>query len=153
MIGGERRVGCIGRLGLTYIHSVQSSSVSQSCPTSCNPMDCSIPGLSVHLQPQSLLSDAIQQSNPLLVPFSSHLQSFPASGSFQMSQLFASYGQTIGASASVLPMNIQGRFPLGLTGLASLYPRDSQESSPASQFEKINSLVLSLLHSPTHIHT
>ena len=53
-----------------------------------------------------------------VVPFSSHLQSFPASGSFQMSQLFASGGQSIGdsASASVLPMNIQDWFPLGWTG-------------------------------------
>ena len=55
-------------------------------------------------------------------PFSSHLQSFPASGSFPMSHLFASSHQSIGASASasVLPMNIQGWFPLGLTGLISL---------------------------------
>ena len=53
-----------------------------------------------------------------VVPFSSHLQSFPASGSFQMSQFFASGGQSIGvsASASVLPMNIQDWFPLGWTG-------------------------------------
>ena len=52
-------------------------------------------------------------------PFSSRLQSFPASGSFPMCWLFASGGQSIGtsASASVLPMNIQGWFPLGLTGL------------------------------------
>ena len=57
-----------------------------------------------------------------VVPFSSRLQSFPASGSFPMSQLFASGGQSIWASAlaSVLPMNIQGRFPLGLTDLISL---------------------------------
>ena len=57
-----------------------------------------------------------------VIPFSSHHQSFPASGSFPMSQLFASGGQSIGApaSASVLPMNIQGWFPLGLTGLISL---------------------------------
>ena len=56
-----------------------------------------------------------------VVPFSSHLQSFPALGSFQMSQLFTSGGQSIGASASasVLPMNIQGWFPLGLNGLIS----------------------------------
>ena len=56
-----------------------------------------------------------------VVPFSAHLQSFPASGSFQMSQLFASGGQTIGvsASASVLPMNIQDWFPLGWTGWIS----------------------------------
>ena len=54
-------------------------------------------------------------------PFSSCLQSFPASGSFPMSQFFASGGQSIGvsASASVLPMNIQGWFPLGLTGWIS----------------------------------
>ena len=57
-----------------------------------------------------------------VVPFSSCPQSFPASRSFQMSQLFASGGQSIGvsASASVLPMNIQDRSPLGLTGLISL---------------------------------
>ena len=60
-----------------------------------------------------------------VVPFSSHLQSFPASGSFQMSQFFASSGQSIGisSSASVLPMNIQDWFPLGLTGLISLQSR------------------------------
>ena len=52
---------------------------------------------------------------------------FLASGSFPMSQLFESGGQRIGASASVLPMTIQGWFPLGLTGLISCYPRDSQE--------------------------
>ena len=57
-----------------------------------------------------------------VVPFSSHLQSFPASGSFPVSWLFASGGQSIGASASasVLPMNVQGWFPLGLVGLFSL---------------------------------
>ena len=57
-----------------------------------------------------------------VLPFSSHLQSFPASGSFQMSQLFASAGQHVGvsASASVLPMNIQDWFPLGWTGWISL---------------------------------
>ena len=57
-----------------------------------------------------------------VVPFSSCLQSFPASGSFLMSQLFTSGGQSIGASASisVLPMNIRDWFPLGLTGLISL---------------------------------
>ena len=48
-----------------------------------------------------------------VIPFSSCLQSFLVSGSFPMSQLFTSYGQSIGASASVLPMNIQGWFPLG----------------------------------------
>ena len=57
---------------------------------------------------------------------------FPASGSSSVSQLLASSGQSTGASAlaPVLPMNIQGWFPLGLTGLSSCCPRDSQESSP-----------------------
>ena len=55
-----------------------------------------------------------------LIRFSSCLQSFPAAGSFPMNQLFAAGGQSIGASASVLPMNIQGLFPLGWTGLISL---------------------------------
>ena len=52
-----------------------------------------------------------------VIPFSSYLQSFPASGSFPMSRLFALGGRSIGALAIVLPMNIQGWFPLGLTGL------------------------------------
>ena len=68
------------------------------------------------------VGDAIQPSHPLLSPFSSHLQSFLAPGSFPMSQFFASCGQSIGASvsASVLPMNIQDWFPLGWIGLISL---------------------------------
>ena len=71
-----------------------------------------------------------------VVPFSFCLQSFPVSWSFPMNWLFASHGQSIGAwaSASVLPMNIQGWFPLGLTGLISLQSKDSQESSQATQF-------------------
>ena len=58
-----------------------------------------------------------------VIPFSSCLQSFPASGSFPASLLFTSGGQSIGASASVLPVNIQGWFPLGLTDLISLQSR------------------------------
>ena len=90
-----------------------------------------------------------------IVPFSSCPLSFPASGSFPVSWFFASGSQSIGASssASVFPMNIQGWFPLGLTGLISLTSKDSQESSPAPQFESINSLVLRLLYWPTHIFT
>ena len=88
--------------------------------------------------------------------FSFCLQSFPASGSFPMSQFFASGGQSSGASASasILPMNIQGWFPLGLPSLISLQSKDSQESSPAAQFESINSSVLRLLLWPnSHICT
>ena len=86
-----------------------------------------------------------------VVPFSSHLQSFPEKGSFQMSQFFTSSGQSIGVSAStsVLPMNIQYWFLYnGLVGLPCS-PRDSQESSPTPQFKSINSSALSFLYSPT----
>ena len=64
-----------------------------------------------------------------VVPFSSCLQSFPASGSFQMSQFFPSGGQSIGVSASDLPMNIQDWFPSGWNGWISLQSKDSQEDS------------------------
>ena len=68
-----------------------------------------------------------------VIPVSSCLQSFPASGSFPMSQFSASGGQSTGTSTSVLPMNIQDWFSLGLTGLISFSPRDTQESSPTPQ--------------------
>ena len=105
-------------------------SVAQSCPTLCDPMYCSIPGFPIlhHLlelvQTHSIKSVMPSDHLILCVPFPSYLQSFPASGSFLMSRLFTSGGQRIGASASasasVLPMNIQGWFPLELTGLISL---------------------------------
>ena len=80
-----------------------------------------------------------------LVPFSSFLQSFPASGSFLMSWLFASGGQSIGVStsASVFAMNIQGWFPLGFDLLAV------QGTSPTPQLKSSSSSVLSFLYGPT----
>ena len=86
-----------------------------------------------------------------VVPFSSCLQSFPASGSFQRSQLFTSAGQNIGVSAStsVLPMNIQDWSLLEWTVGSLCSPRDSQESSPTPRFKSINSLAISFLYSPT----
>ena len=94
-------------------------------------MDCSTPGFSVHHQLLKFTQTHVHRVNEWchptisssVVPFSSHPQSFPASGSFPMSQFFASGGQSIGALASVLPMNIQDWFPLGLTGLISLPSR------------------------------
>ena len=81
-----------------------------------------------------------------VVPFSSSLQSFPASGSFLMSQLFSSGGKSIGVLASsVFPMNIQDWFSLGWTGWVSMLSKDSQESSPTPQFKSINSSALSFL--------
>ena len=97
--------------------------------------------------------ESVMPSNHLILccPLLLLPQSFPPSGSFHMSQFFASGGQRIGvsASASVLPMTIQDGFPLGLTGWISLQSKDSQESSLSSQFKSINSLVLSFLYSPT----
>ena len=86
-----------------------------------------------------------------VIPFSSLLQSFPASGSFQMSQLFTSRGQSIAvsASASALPMNIQDWFPLGWIGWISLQSKGSQESSPPPQCKSINSSAFRFLYSPT----
>ena len=88
-----------------------------------------------------------------VAPFSSCPQSFPASGSLSMSQLFTSGSQNNGASASssVLAMNIQGWFPLGLTGWISLQSRNSQESSPTPQFKSTISSVFSLLYGSTLI--
>ena len=85
-----------------------------------------------------------------VVPFSSRLQSFPASGSFPMSQLFTSGGQSIGASAlaSVLPMNIQDWFPLGLTGWISLQLKGLSRVFSNTTVKKHNSSVLSLLYGP-----
>ena len=91
-----------------------------------------------------------------IVPFLSCLQSFPASGSFPLSQLFASGGQSVGASASasVFPMNIQGWFPLDSLVWFPFCPRDSQESSLEPQFKGIHSSMLSLFYCPniTSVH-
>ena len=90
------------------------------------------------------------------VPFSSCLQSFPASGSFSMSQFFESGCQSIGASvtASVLPMNIQDWFPLGWTGLTSLQSKGLFESSPNTTVQKHQFFGTQLsLWSNSHIHT
>ena len=105
-------------------------SVTQWCPPLCDPMDYSTPGLPVHHQLPELAQTrpSSQWYHPTIsssiIPFSSCLQSFPAAGSFLMSWLFASGGQSIGTSASVLPMNIQAWFPLGLTYLISLQSRN-----------------------------
>ena len=81
-----------------------------------------------------------------VIPFSSHLHCFPASGSFQMSQFFTSGGQNIGGSFQwIIRTDLMED---GLVG-SPCSPRDSPESSPTPQFQSINSLVLSSLYSPT----
>ena len=135
---------CRWRSSFKYLP--QFSSVAQSCPTLCDPMNCRTPGLPVHHQlPRSTqthvhwVGDAIQPSHPSsVVPFSSCPQSFPASGSFQMSQLFASGGQSIGvsASASVLPINNQDWFPLEWTGWISLQSKGLSRVFSNTTFQK-----------------
>ena len=111
--------------GFGGVSSLLLCPVTQLCAALCSSMDCSTPASSVlHCLPGFTqthvhwVGDAISSSG---VPFSSRPQSFLASGSFPVSQLFTSGGQSIGASASalVLLMNIQSWFPL-LTGLISL---------------------------------
>ena len=101
-------------------------SVANSCPTLLTPWTATHQAfLSFTISWSLLKLTSIESVMPptissSVVPFSSCLQSFPASGSSLMSQLFASGGQSIGASASVFPMNIQDWLSLGLTGLISL---------------------------------
>ena len=116
---------------LILIH-VYCCAVAQSHPNLCNTMDRSMTGLCPSPSPWACgnSSPLCQWCHPTIsssvVPFSSCLQSFPASGSFLMSQCFESGGWNIGASASasVLPMNIQDWFLLGLIGLVSLQPKE-----------------------------
>ena len=96
--------------------------------------------------------ELVMLTNHLILcrPLLSCPQSFPASGSFPMNRLFTSGGQSLGASASVPPMNFQGWFPLGLTGLTSLH---SKGVFCNTTIQKYQSSVLSLLYGPTIIST
>ena len=140
---------------------VQFSSVAQSCLTLCNRMDCSMPGLPVHHQLPEFtqthvhrVGDAIQPSS--VISFSSCPQSLQASGSLQMSQFFASGGQSIGVSASALalPMNIQDSSPLGWTGWISLQSKGLSRvfSNTTVQKHQFFGAQLSS-QSDSHIHT
>ena len=147
---------------ITFVNSVQLSSVTQSCPTRCNPMNHSTPGLPVHHQlrvhPNACpLSRWCHQAiSSSVIPFSSCPQSFPAWGSFQMSQLFPSDGQSIGVSAlaSVLPMNTQDWSPLGWTGWISLQCKGLSRVFSNTTVQKHQLFgVQPSLWSNSHIHT
>ena len=139
----------------------QFSSVAQSCPTLCDPWTAALQAsLSItnswDLLRLMSIESVMSSLSSFVVPFSFHLQSFPSSGSFPMSQFFASGGQSTrpSASASVLLINIQDWLPLGLMVWSPCSPRDSQESSPTPQLKSINSSAVSLLYGPaiTSIH-
>ena len=95
--------------------------------------------------------EAVMLSKHLILyqPLSSCPQYFPALGSFPMNQFFASGGQIIGASASASVLNIQGWFPLGLTGLISILSKRLSKVFSNITIRNINSLALSLFYSPT----
>ena len=138
------------------------NSVVQSCLILCDPVDCSMPGFPAHHQFPELaqtyvhwVSDAIQPSHPL---------SSPSPPAFSLSQ-HQSLFQWVSSShqvAKILELQLQHQsfqwifrthFFSDLLVRWSCSPRDSQESSPTLQFKSINSLVLSFLFGPTHIHT
>ena len=142
---------------------IQFSSVTQPCLTHSNLMDCNTPGLPVHHQ----LLEFTFNSCPLsrwchpaisssVIPFSSGLQSFPASGYFQISQFFTSGGQSIGvsASAAVLPKNTQDWYPVGWTGWISLQSKGLSRVFSNTTVQKHQFFSTRLLsQSNFHIHT
>ena len=139
-------------------HKIQYSSVTQSRPTLCDPMDCSMPAFPVHHQLLEFIqthvhrvSDAIQPSHPLSSP------SPPAPNPSQHQSLFqwvnSSHEVAKGLEFQLQHHSLQRNLRAdllqnGLVG-SPCSPRDSQESSPTSQFKSINSLVFSFHHSPT----
>ena len=155
-------ITCTPETITTLLINYQFSSVAQSCPNLCDPMNRSTPGLPVHHQLPEFtqthvhrVSDAIQLSHPVSSPSPSALNP-SASGSFTMSQLFAWGGQNTGvsASASVLPMNTQDWSPLGWSDWISLQSKGLSRvfSNTTVQKHQFFSAQLSS-QSNSHIHT
>ena len=138
--------------------SLQFSSVGQSCPTLCNPMDCSTPGFPVHHQLLEIaqihvhqVGEATQPSHPLSSPslptinLSQYQGLFKwVSSSHQVTKILEFHLQH-----QVLPMNIQDWFPLGLTSLISVQSKGLSRVFPTPQLKNINALTLSFLYIPT----
>ena len=135
---------------IQFSHSVVSDSLQLHEPQHAR-LPCPSQTPRVYPNPCPLSRWRHPTISSFVVPFSSCPQSFPASGSFQMSQLFPSGGQSTGVSAltPALPMNTQAWSPLGWIGGSPCSPRDSQKSSPTPQFKSFNSSALSFLYSPT----
>ena len=158
---GEQTQSHFGDSSFTCLKCTCCRSVAKLCPILCNPMDYSMPGSLSSTIPQSLLKfmsiKSVILSKHLIsaTPFSFCLQSFPASGSFSVSALFELGGQSTGtsASASVLPMNIQGWFPLGLSGFFFLQSKGLSRVFANTTIQKHQNSSFSLLYGPTHIHT
>ena len=138
--------------------SVQFSSVTQSCPTLCDPMDCSTPGFPVHHQLPELaqthvpqVGDAIQPPHPLSSPSPLALNLSQHQGLFKWVSSSQSGGQSIGVSAStsVLPMNIQDWFPLGWTVWISLRSKGLWRVFSSTIVQKHKFFGAHFLYSPT----
>ena len=141
-----------------FSHSVVSDSLRPHEPQHTRP-PCPSPAPGVYPNSCPLSQWCHPTISSSIIPFSSCPRSSPASGSFQMSQLFTSGGQSIGVSAltSILPMNTQAWFPLGWTGWISLQSKGFSRVFSNTTVKSINSSVLSFLYSPTltsmHDHT
>ena len=134
--------------------SVMSDSLQPHEPQHARP-PCPSPTSGVYSNSYPLSRWCHPMVSSLVIPFSSYLQSFPASGSFQMNKFFASGGQSIGVSASAydLPMNIQDWFPLRSTGWISLQSKGlSRVFNTTVQKHQFFGAQLSL-YSNSHIHT
>ena len=141
----------------------QFSSVTQSCLTLCDPVDCSTPGFPVYhqlLEPTQThvhyVGDAIQPSHPLSSPSPPAFDLSQHQGILQWVGSSHQVAKSIGASASasVLPVNIQDWFPLGWTSWISLQSKGLSRVFSKPQFKSISSSALSFLYSPalTSIH-
>ena len=140
-------VFCMALSSVQFSRSVVSDSLQpHESQHARPPCPSPTPGVHSNSSPSSRWCHPAISSS--VVPFSSCPQSLPASESFPMSQLFAWGGQSIGVSAlaSFFPKKSQDWSPLGWNGCS---PRDSQESSPTPQFKSINSLAPRFLYSPT----
>ena len=143
---------------IKYYNLVQFSSVTQSCPTLCDPMNCSTPGLPVHHQLPEFtqthvhrVGDAIQPCHPLSSPS-------PPDFNFSQHQGLFQWVRSSHQVAKVLDFELQHQSFQWIFRTDFLWdwligfpcsPRDSQESSPTAQFESVNSSALSFLYGPT----
>ena len=144
----SRIISSVHSLSLVWLFAIQWTA---ACQASC-------PSPTPRIYPNSCpLSQWYHPTiSSSVVPFTSHLQSFPASGFFQMSQVFTSGGQSTGvsASASVLPMNIQDWFPLGWTGWISLLSKGLSRVFSNTTVHKHQFFGAQLsLYPNSHIHT
>ena len=148
-------------LQVILFNSPQFSSVVQSCPTLCNPMNHSTPGLPVHHQLPEFtqthvhwVGDDIQPSHPLSSPSPPAPNPSQHQGLFQWVNSLHEVAKVLEFQLQHLPMNIQDWSPFGWTGWISLQSKGLSRVFSTPQFKSINSSALSFLHSPTlTIHT